>query len=201
MRSLRICCLPLLASLAACGATRAQMTYSPTVAVRPVAAARPALAPVERVSNQRRAGRDDPTWVGAIRGGYGNPVKALHTPEPVDQVVGKAFTDALAVRGLSAPGGGPARYALAVTIHQFDANQYVRREATADFEAVLTERATGREVWRDRERVYNVDGSLLSLSTGAFGSVEDLRRVALQTMNQAIDRLLDKPAFQGAVRL
>ena len=151
MRFPRICSLPLLAALAACGATRAPMTYSPTVTVRPLAAARPALGPVERVSNQRRAGRDDPTWVGTIRGGYGNPVKALHTPEPVDQVVAKAFTDALGVCGLSAP-GGPARYALAVTIHQFDANQYVRREATADFEAVLTERATGREVWRDLVR-------------------------------------------------
>jgi len=105
------------------------------------------------------------------------------------------------LRGVGAPSGGPMRYALAVTIHQFDANQYIRREATADFEAVLTERATGREVWRNRERVYNVDGSLLSLSNGAFGSVEELHRVALKTMNQAIDRLLDKPGFQEAVRL
>jgi hypothetical protein len=30
---------------------------------------------------------------------------------------------------------------------------------------------------------------------------EDLRRLALQTMNQAIDRLLDKPRFQEALRL
>ena len=155
-----------------------------------------------RASCERaRTGRGDATWVGTIRGEFGNPLKALHAPEPVDRVVAKAFTDALSVRGLGAPSGGRARYGLAVTIHQFDANQYVRREATADFEAVLTERATGREVWRDRERVYTVDGSILSLSTGVFASTDDLQRVALQTMNQAIDRLLDRPAFRDAVRL
>ena len=91
---------------------------------------------------------------------------------------------------------------LAVTIHQFDANQYVRREATADFTVVVTERATGREVWRGREKVYIVDGSILSLSArGVFASVEDLRAESrLKAMNEAVDKLLDKPALRDAIR-
>lgn len=99
-----------------------------------------------------------------------------------------------------APVDGASPYSLAVTIHQFDANQYVRREATADFSAALTERATGREVWRDRQRAYNVDGGFLSLNVGIAASPEDLRRVALQTMSEAVDALLDKPGFRAALR-
>lgn len=178
------------------------MRYAPTVAVQSAAApARPVVAVSDRVVNERRAGRDDPTWIGTIRGGYGNPLKQLNADVPVDRVVAQAFADGLEARGLLAPGGrGAAPYSLVVTIHQFDGNQYVRREATADFSAALVERATGREVWRDRQRAYNVDGSLISLSTGVFASVEDLRRVALRTMSEAVDALLDKPAFRAALR-
>ena len=197
--------LPAVALLAACGARQATMPYTPTVSVQPAAAAaaRPVVAVVDRAANERRAGREDPTWIGTIRGGYGNPLKRLHSDAPVDQVVARAFADGLAARGLGAPDGGrggASPYLLAVTIHQFDANQYVRREATADFSAALTERATGREVWRDRHRAYTVDGSILALDVAAFGSTEDLRRVALRTMSEAVDALLDKPGFRAALR-
>ncbi|TDH60275.1 hypothetical protein E2C06_22935 [Dankookia rubra] len=176
------------------------MAYAPTVAVQRAATARPVVQVVNPVTNERRTGREDPTWIGTIRGGYGNPVKALHADEPVNRVVGKAFAAGLAARGLDAGPGGSAPYLLAVTIHQFDANQYVRREATADFTVVVTERATGREVWRGREKVYIVDGSILSLSTGVFASVEDLRQVALKAMNEAVDKLLDQAALRVAIR-
>ena len=200
MRASKLFVLPLLtAVLAACGATQASMPYSPTVAVQPAAAPRPVVGVLGRVANERRAGRDDPTWIGTIRGGYGNPVKELRSDVPVEQVVVRAFADGLAARGLvAAP--GTERYTLAITVHQFDANQYIRREATADFSAVLTERTSGREVWRDRHRAYNVEGSLLSLSTGVLASTEDLRRTALRTMSEAVDALLDKPGFRAALQ-
>ncbi len=191
--------LPMVLAMAACGATQAPMGYTPTVTIQPAATARPVLQVAPQVINERRTGRDDPTWIGTIRGGYGNPLKALHAPEPVDQVVRKAFADGLAARGLSATGTS-SPYTLAGAIHQFDANQYIRREATADFSVVVTERASGREVWRGREKVYIVDGSILSLGVGVFASVEDLQRVALQAMNQAVDKLLDKPELRAAVR-
>lgn len=199
MRIRAIVSLPLLLAMAACGATQAPMSYVPTVAVQP-AAARPVIQVADRVSNERRTGREDPTWIGTIRGGYGNPLKALHADRPVDQVVGNAFTAGLTARGLSAATTSTAPYALAITIHQFDANQFVRREATADFTIVLTERETGREVWRAREKIYIVDGSILSLSTGIFASIDDLQRVALQAMNEAVDKLLDKPGLREALR-
>lgn len=200
MRALSLAVLPLLALLAACGTTQTAMPYSPTVAVQPAATARPLVAVRRPVTNERRAGSDDPTWIGTIRGGYGNPLKTLRADAPVDQVVARAFTDGLAARGLGAAGGAEPAYVMAITIHQFDANQYVRREATADFAATLTERASGREVWRDRHRANTVDGSILSLSTGVFASVDDLRGVALRTMSESVDTLLDKPEFRAALR-
>ncbi len=195
---MRLASLLLVGLLAACGTTQSPMTYAPTVPVS-TASARPLVAVAQPVVNQRRAGSDDPRWIGTIRGGYGNPVKTLEADRPVDQVVAGAFSDALAARGLQA-GTAAGRYALAITIHQFDANQYVRREATADFGIRVTERATGREVWSDRTKAYNVDGSLLSLGTGVFASVDDLKRVALRTMSEAVDTLLDKPGFRAAIR-
>ncbi|MGH6949590.1 MAG: hypothetical protein ACREH4_01865, partial [Vitreimonas sp.] len=36
------------------------------------------------------------TWLGAIRGAFGNPVKVLHTQTPVSDVVGAAVRDGLA---------------------------------------------------------------------------------------------------------
>ncbi len=130
-------------ALTACGSTEAPMGYTPTVAVRPAEAARPVA--IGRVSNERGTGREDPTWIGTIRGGYGNPVRALNADRPIDQVVSQAFAAGLAARGLQAGAGAQPRHVLNVTVHEFNANQYVRREATADFSAVLVDRSTGRE--------------------------------------------------------
>jgi hypothetical protein len=172
--------VPLLA--AACTTQmRSPMTYTPTVAVN-AATGQPTVGVLGRIANERRTGREDPTWIGTIRGGYGNPLQALHADEPVDRVVARAFADGLRARGLYATADAQLRYALAITIHEFDANQYVRREAAVDFSVALTERATGREVWRDCHRAYDVDGSILAL--GEVFAVEDLRRVALGPMKR-----------------
>src|ERR1700730_15585860 len=46
------------------------------------------------------------TWIGAVRGGYGNPLKPLQTDKPVSALVQTAFTDGLRARGLLATGAG-----------------------------------------------------------------------------------------------
>lgn len=53
---------------------------------------------------------------------------------------------------------------------------------------------------RDRHRANTVEGSIVSFNTGVFASVDDLRAVALRTMSEAVDTLLDKPGFRAAVR-
>lgn len=199
MRAIRIAVLPLVLILAACATPPVSMPYSPTVAVQPATAVRGAVG-VDRVDMQRTRGREDPSWVGAIRGGFGNPVKVLTSAEPLDRVVMRAFSDGLSARGLGTSGGARPRYVLSVTVHELNANQLARREAMADFTAVLRDEATGREVWRDREMVHNVDGNLFTTGTGVLASSDELLQITVRTMNQAIDRLLDKPAFRAAIR-
>jgi hypothetical protein len=180
--------------LAACGTTQLPMTYTPTV--QPVAVSRPVVA-LGSVTDQRQDGRENPYWIGTIRDGFGIPMKRLEAPAPATEVVRQAFADALAARGMLAPAA--PRYLLNVTILQFDANQYSRREATAEFMVTLTT-SSNAPVLTDRERAYQVGGSMITLSSGIFGSVEDLRGIALSTMSQAIDRILDKPGFAAALR-
>jgi len=187
-----------LSSLAACGSFQAAMPYAPTRAVE--ARAPNPVVWVSQVSSEHRAGGRDPAWVGTIRGGFGNALKELHVSESVDKVVTQAFADGLAARGLCANSDATARYDLAVTINRLDSSQYVRREANADFSITLRERASGREVWRDRHRSYEVDGSPFALDVGIFGSPDDLRRVVLHTMDSAVDVLLDNPKFRASLQ-
>jgi hypothetical protein len=199
MNAARLLLPPFITALAACGTTEATLPYAPTAAVQAATAARPAVAVSDRVANERQAGREDPRWIGTIRSGIGTPLKVLRADQPVDQVVARAFADGLAARGLHAPSGA-APHVLSITIHEFDANQYARREATADFSIVLAERATGRVLWRDRHRAYRVDGSVVTVNAFAFASMDDFRRTAAGAMSEAVDALLDKPGFRAALR-
>jgi len=40
-------------------------------------------------------------WLGAIRGGFGNPLKNLESDRPVADIVGAAFADGLRARGVT----------------------------------------------------------------------------------------------------
>lgn len=138
-------------------------------------------------------------WVGAIRGGYGNSVKVLHADLPIDQVVMRALREGLRVRGLLVGDGMAPRRRLIVDIMQFDANQYARREATVVLRVSLVDPG-GQQLWTDTVRVYRVNGSVLSFSTGVFASVEDLHALMAQVLGEAADQALDNPAFRAALR-
>lgn len=196
MSRLLILCLMCL-GLAACGTTQVPMTYSPVVAPVVQPGARPVIA-VNTVVDLREGGKEDANWIGTIRGGYGNPLKRLETVQPVTEVVRQAFRDALAARGLLA--AETPRYLLNVDVLQLSASQYQRRDATAEFRVTLLPAPDGAPVYVDQEKAYRVDGSAFTLASGAFGSVDDLHRVALQTMNEALDRIADKPGLVAVLR-
>lgn len=181
--------------LTACGTTQMSMPYSPTA--QPVSVGRPVVA-LGTVTDRREDGREDPNWIGTVRGGFGNPLKRLEAPVPVSEVVRQAFSDALAARGMLAT--GTPRYLLSVDIIQFKSDQVGRREATVEFQVTLTPAAGGAAVLQDRELANQITGSVLTLSAGVFGSLDELRAIALSTMSQAIDRILDKPGFAAALR-
>lgn len=185
--------------LAACGTTQATLPYTPeaTPVVQPHA--RPVVA-LGAVTDLREGGREDPRWIGTIRGGFGNPIKRLDAPGPVTEVVRQAFADALAARGLLAPGADAARYLLAVEILDLRANQLNRREGVAEFRVALSRANGGVPVLTDRERATRMSGTVITLTAGVFGSMEELQKVAQQAMSAAIDQILDKPGFAAALR-
>jgi hypothetical protein len=183
--------------LAACGTTQVAMPYTP--AVPPVAqpGAIPVIA-VGSVLDRRNDGREAPNWIGTMRDGFGIPMKRIDAPVPVTQVVKQAFTDGLAARGLLA--AGAPRYLMNIEIQEFSSNQYKRREATADFRVSLVRNPDGTPIYADQEKAYQVDGSVLSLATGVFASRDDLQAIAIRTMSEAVDRILDKPRLVSAAR-
>ncbi|MBN9562936.1 MAG: hypothetical protein J0H14_19750 [Alphaproteobacteria bacterium] len=185
-----------MAALSVCGCTQGvSLAYSPSASPAKVDGP-PTIA---NVSTLDRRNEQDPTWIGAIRGGFGNPLKVLHLSSPLAETVTKAFREALAARGLLAP-GGQGNFDLSVTVPKFQSTQMVRREAEATIAIELLDRTSGRVVYHNQAEVDLVAGSVLALDTGVFASPSDLQAVAQKALTQAIDQLLDNPAFIAAAR-
>ena len=179
-----------------CSSTTVDLPYSNTAAQSQTAAAASNSVKILSVVDRRK---HDPHWLGAIRGGFGNPLKTLTTDMPVSTVVERAFTSALDSRGLLAPTVGD--YGLQVIVNQFDCNQYARREAHVRFAVSLVESASGQQVYAKDVKVDKVTGSRLTLDAGVFADVEDLRMVANQALQEAIDDVLNDPQFAESIGL
>ena len=104
----------------------------------------------------------------------------------------------LKARGLSADPSS-ARYVLSGSIKQLDCNQLARKEANAEIQVAVSESKGGKQVFANEYRASNVEGSVLTLSAGIFGSVEELRALMEKTLQQAVDQALDDPALRSAV--
>lgn len=182
--------------LAGCGATYVRLPYTSTAAVAPASAGAPSVVLGEVVDAR---GEGD-TWLGAVRGGWGNPMGVVRTDRPVGEVVQQSFRDALAARGLLAPAGsaGPQHREVRVRVHTLATDRYYRSRATADFSIEAVDRATGRTLYTDRVKVERTEGDLINFSHGAM--IEELRALVTRVQNEAIDQLLGKPGFVAAVR-
>lgn len=86
--------------LAGCGTRQVGLAYSPPAPSAIPAGGRDPVVGVGTVVDDRHNGLH---WFGAIRDGYGNPIKIQETEEPVKDVAAHAFSDALAARGMLAP--------------------------------------------------------------------------------------------------
>ncbi|MBR0668841.1 hypothetical protein GXW71_31115 [Roseomonas hellenica] len=174
------------------------LQYSQTVSAVTMGNA-PLVAVRSPAVNDRVIGRERANWIGRQVGGLGGTFLEMSSDQPVGEVVARAFADGLRLRGLLAADEAQAPYILAITMHQLDVSRYGRTEGTADFSLVLSERATGREIWRDRHRIQNIEGSAMSLA-GMPIMAQEIRDSALLSMNQAVDALLDKDEFRAALR-
>lgn len=167
-----------------------QLTYAAPAGVTP---GEPSIA-LGDVTDGREHER---TWLGAIRWGFGNAAKVLHTQVPVSDVVGAAVRDGLAARNLTA--GQAPRYRLNVHVAQFDCNQYARREAHIQLQLRLVDAVSGALVHEHNVNVEQVEGSMLNLGTGMFASPEQLRALANTVLQSAVDQALDNAEFRAAL--
>lgn len=178
--------------LGGCGTTAVGLKYAPPATLSKPAAAAPAS--VGTFVDQRG---EPANWLGAIRGGFGNPLKNLESDRPVADLVAAAFADGLRARGhaLDAAAGRPQ---LSGVIRKLDCNQVVRREANVEVE--LTVRGADGRVRHTKTYAANrLDGSLVTMSAGVFASVDDLRVTLEAALREAVDKALDDPALRAAL--
>lgn len=181
------CCL-LALYLAGCASYIMPITYQPTVTPQIVETG-------TRVGavNVRDIRGTAPNWLGAIRGGYGNPLKKIYSEENASVVVQKAFSQALKFRGLYV-GQPPGHYRIDVELEKFDTSYFYNKEAHAHFTITLTDQTSGRPVF---SRSYQTDNERKGSGAGIFGNVEELALFANETLNQNIDKVLTDPDFIG----
>ena len=183
-----------LGAVAGCVTDTVSLGYKPSAAI--AAANSGVVISVGTFVDQRG---ETPTWIGAVRGGYGNPVKTLQTDKPVATLVQTAFADGLRARGLLATNANAGAYQLSGTIKKLDCSQYVRREAHAIIDVSVFD-PSGRQVFTQTYTADELEGSLLALNTGVFGSVDTLRALAEKALSEVVDKALDDTALRNSMR-
>ena len=181
--------------LTACGTTNVGLKYAAPPTVAKAAAAAPPVM-VGTFTDQRG---EPPTWLGAIRGGFGNPLKNLESDRPVAEIVNPAFADGLRARGVAIDPAN-ARHRLVGTVKKLDCNQVVRREANVEIELRVVDSA-GQTKFTKTYTGTRLDGSLATLSAGVFASVDDLRVTLETTLREVVDQALDDRALRAALQI
>lgn len=181
------------ALLAGCGTTSVGLKYAAPGQLTRAAAVVP--LGVGAFADQRG---EPATWLGAIRGGFGNPLKNLESDRPVAELVATAFADGLRARGFGVD-AQPGRPQLTGVVRKLDCNQVVRREANVEVE--LTVRgADGAVRLTKAYSASRLDGSLVTVSAGVFASVDDLRATLELALRETVDKALDDPALRDALQ-
>ncbi len=178
----------------ACSTNTVTLAYRPAVAP----AAQSALPTTQVSVGDFTDNRKEPVhWIGAIRGGYGNPLKVLETDKTVSELIRDAFRQALSARGLYSQ---TAPLTLSGWIDRLDGDQVARKEATVQLRVVLMELQTRREILNRPVSANKVEGAVMTVRAGIFGSVDELRSLIERVVSQAVDEFIDSSAFQDAVQ-
>lgn len=157
-----------------------------------VAPAAPQMAPSITLSVVD-ARTNGPNWLGAIRGGYGNPLKVLVTEAPVSEVVAQALHDGLAARNLAAE-SGPHR--LVIRLERFDCNQFFPKEAYFVAGVRLEDAQTNALLYETSIRAAQAGPGF---GTGIFTPIEPLRALANEVLQRGVDQTLDDPGLRAAL--
>ncbi len=181
----------ILGGLSGCSSHMMAIRYQPSS--QPVTSNAPEKVRVGNIVDSRGTPSN---WLGAIRGGYGNPLKKLYTDGDTAKVVATAFEDALRSRGLLAL-ASDSNFRIDVALLKFDTSYYMNKEAHASFTMSLVHIPAGSTVFAQSYRTDNTQGGA---GAGIFGDVNALASFANRTLNETIDKALDDPVFLSALR-
>jgi hypothetical protein len=174
-----------------CSTHTFQVKYEPTREVVPSEGAAPLVA----VGSLRDDRGTESAWLGAIRGGYGNPLKKLYSDQPIGSVVATAMADALQARKLLAP---PNSAALRVdgSITKLDCSYYFNREAHTHLLLNIVDTSTNATLF---SQTYKTDSKEAGVGAGIFGDVNHLAEFMQKTLSETIDKALSDPALLSAL--
>lgn len=174
-----------------CSTHTFQVKYEPTREVLPAADSTP-LTSIGTIRDDRGT---ESTWLGAIRGGYGNPLKKLYSDQPITSVVTTALSDALQARKLLAPANGAA-VRLDGSVAKLDCSYYFNREAHAHLLLDVVDLKTNATLF---SQTYKTDTKESGVGAGIFGDVDHLAAFMQKTLNETIDKALADPALLNAL--
>jgi uncharacterized lipoprotein YajG len=186
-----LCILAIAASLAACSTTRVDLRYEGSSALPKTASVQPIV-----VTAFKDARKDDPNWMGAIRGGFGNALKTLESNQPVAVVVQTAFADGLRARGVTLVSN--AKLSLSGTIQKFESITVIRRAATIVIDLKVTDLASGQDLLSKTFEGEVIDSSSAG---GVFASIDNLRATTENALRQIVDRALDDTEVRQALKI
>lgn len=186
--------LALASTLSACGTTTGGLSYAPPAQLNRVATNAQPVAVANFVDAR---GEQSTTWLGVIRGGFGNHLKTLEADRPAVTLVHDAFADGLRARGVKIDSHGPQ---LGGTLRKLYCDHYVRREANVIIDLTVST-PDGRQIFSRTYAVDRVEGSSMAIDTGIFASTEDLRQVLERALREVVDKALDDPELRAALGL
>lgn len=155
-----------------------------------------ASAPEISVGSFQDARGTHAAWLGAIRGGYGNPLKKLYSDQPLGTVVSASFKEALKIQG-RLDESNQSHLRIEGRIDKLDCSYYFNREAHTHLTVNLVETTTNSIIYT---QTYRTDVKEPGVGAGIFGNVDHLAALMQRTLNQTIDTALSDPAMQAATR-
>jgi hypothetical protein len=139
---------------------------------------------------------EESNYLGAIRGGYYNPLKTLRTEKPVNQIVEVAFADALRIRNMLGTSDN-SKVSIEGKITRFDCNYYLQRTSNAHLRVTVVLLPSRALIFSN---IYRTENSELGWGAGIFGDTDYLALFAQKTLNETIDKALSDPGFIDAIR-
>jgi len=142
---------------------------------------------------------ESPTWIGAIRNGYGSPVTNIELNEPAATRLQVFFADGLRARGFAVSDTGAPTQVSGI-IRKLDCNQLATRDVKVEIEVNVTKPPSGVPTFTRIYSANNTEGSLLSGYSWGDSSVQALRTLTEKTLRQVVDKALDDPQLRSALQ-